>query len=42
MKESKAARIINVSSDAHKFGKIHFDDFNLTKDGAYNVMEATN
>jgi len=27
----KGSRIINVASGAHKIGKIHFDDYNLTK-----------
>ncbi|WP_214483632.1 SDR family oxidoreductase [Bacillus sp. SM2101] len=31
MKNSKEARIVNVSSGAHKIGKIHFNDINLTK-----------
>ena len=31
-------RIINVSSGAHKTGKIHFDDINLTK--GFNVIKA--
>ncbi len=32
------ARIINVSSGAHKVGKIHFDDINLEE--KYNVIKA--
>ncbi len=31
-------RIVNVSSGAHKVGKIHFDDINLTK--GFNVIRA--
>ena len=31
-------RIVNVSSGAHKTGKIHFDDINLTK--GFNVIKA--
>lgn len=31
-------RIINVASGAHKVGKIHFDDINLTR--GYNVVKA--
>ncbi|MCR5736065.1 MAG: SDR family oxidoreductase [Eubacterium sp.] len=32
------ARIVNVASGAHKVGKIHFEDINLTK--GYNVIKA--
>ena len=32
------ARIVNVASGAHKVGKIHFDDINLTH--GYNVVRA--
>ena len=35
---SAGARIVNVASGAHKVGKIHFDDINLTKD--FNVVTA--
>ncbi len=38
MLTSAPARIINVSSGAHKTGKIHFDDVNLKKN--YNVWRA--
>ncbi|OPZ93512.1 MAG: Cyclopentanol dehydrogenase [Firmicutes bacterium ADurb.Bin419] len=38
MLTSAPARIINVSSGAHKSGKIHFDDVNLKKN--YNVWRA--
>lgn len=31
-------RIVNVASGAHKTGKIHFDDINLTK--GFNVIKA--
>nr|WP_297707147.1 hypothetical protein [uncultured Butyrivibrio sp.] len=34
----KGSRIVNVASGAHKAGKIHFDDINLTK--GYNVVKA--
>ena len=33
----KGSRIVNVASGAHKTGKIHFDDINLTK--GYNVIK---
>lgn len=36
--QSGPARIINVSSGAHKVGKIHFEDVNLKKN--YNVWRA--
>jgi len=32
LKKSAPARIINVSSAAHRIGQIHFDDLQLTKD----------
>ena len=32
------SRIVNVASGAHKVGKIHFDDINLTK--GFNVVKA--
>ena len=35
---SEGARIVNVASGAHKIGKIHFDDINLTK--GFNVIKA--
>ena len=35
---SAGARIVNVASGAHKVGKIHFDDINLTK--GFNVVTA--
>ena len=35
---SEGARIVNVASGAHKTGKIHFDDINLTK--GFNVIKA--
>lgn len=34
----EGGRIVNVASGAHKTGKIHFDDINLTKD--FNVIKA--
>ncbi len=34
----EGARIVNVASGAHKTGKIHFDDINLTK--GFNVFKA--
>ena len=34
----KGSRIIVVASGAHKVGKIHFEDYNLTK--GFNVMKA--
>ncbi len=34
----KGSRIVNVASGAHKVGKIHFNDINLTK--GYNVVKA--
>ncbi len=34
----EGARIVNVASGAHKTGKIHFDDINLTK--GFNVVKA--
>ena len=34
----KGSRIVNVASGAHKTGKIHFDDINLTK--GFNVIKA--
>lgn len=34
----RGGRIVNVSSGAHKVGKIHFKDINLTK--GYNVVKA--
>lgn len=34
----KGSRIVNVASGAHKTGKIHFDDINLTK--RFNVIKA--
>ena len=34
----EGSRIVNVASGAHKVGKIHFDDINLTK--GYNVVKA--
>ncbi len=33
----RGSRIVNVASGAHKTGKIHFDDINLTK--GYNVIK---
>jgi NAD(P)-dependent dehydrogenase (short-subunit alcohol dehydrogenase family) len=36
--KSKPARIINVSSDAHKVGNIHFEDIHLKK--GYNLIKA--
>ena len=33
----KGSRIVNVASGAHKTGKIHFDDINLTK--GYNIIK---
>ncbi|MDF2613312.1 MAG: short-chain dehydrogenase [Clostridia bacterium] len=38
IKNSSPARIINVSSGAHKAGKIHFDDLNLKKN--YNLIKS--
>lgn len=35
---SDGGRIVNVASGAHKVGKIHFDDINLTKN--FNVIKA--
>lgn len=35
---SGGGRIVNVTSGAHKTGKIHFDDINLTKN--FNVIKA--
>lgn len=37
LKRASQGRIINLSSGAHKAGKIHFDDPNLTK--RYNVVK---
>ncbi len=34
----EGSRIVNVASGAHKVGKIHFDDINLTK--GFNVIKA--
>lgn len=34
----EGGRIVNVASGAHKTGKIHFDDINLTK--SFNVIKA--
>ena len=34
----KGSRIVNVASGAHKAGRIHFEDINLTK--GYNVVKA--
>ena len=34
----EGSRIVNVASGAHKTGKIHFDDINLTK--GFNVVKA--
>lgn len=34
----EGSRIVNVASGAHKVGKIHFDDINLTR--GYNVVKA--
>ena len=34
----EGGRIVNVTSGAHKTGKIHFDDINLTK--GFNVIKA--
>ncbi len=34
----EGSRIVNVASGAHKVGKIHFDDINLTK--GFNVVKA--
>ncbi|SEQ79172.1 NAD(P)-dependent dehydrogenase, short-chain alcohol dehydrogenase family [Lachnospiraceae bacterium NE2001] len=34
----KGSRIVNVASGAHKIGKIHFDDINLSK--GFNVITA--
>jgi len=34
----EGSRIVNVASGAHKTGKIHFDDINLTK--GFNVIKA--
>ena len=33
----RGSRVVNVASGAHKTGKIHFDDINLTK--GYNVIK---
>ena len=38
MKEAPSARIVNVSSSAHRSGKINFDDLNSTKN--YNRFSA--
>lgn len=38
MKLNTRLHIVNVASGAHKVGKIHFDDINLTK--GYNVVKA--
>ena len=38
IENSSPARIINVSSGAHKVGKIHFQDINLKKN--YNLIKA--
>jgi len=35
LKKSSAARIVNVSSSAHKFGEIHLNNINL-RNGDYN------
>lgn len=35
---NSGARIVNVASGAHKTGKIHFDDINLTR--GFNVIKA--
>ena len=37
-KMESGSRIVNVASGAHKVGKIHFNDVNLTK--GYNVVKA--
>jgi NAD(P)-dependent dehydrogenase (short-subunit alcohol dehydrogenase family) len=46
LKASGAARIVNVSSDAHRGGKIHFDDLQLTHNysgfGAYSQSKLAN
>jgi retinol dehydrogenase 12 len=38
LKASAPARIVNVSSTAHRNGRMHFDDLNLTK--GYNIATA--
>ncbi|MFW6363793.1 MAG: SDR family oxidoreductase [Spirochaeta sp.] len=38
LKRSEDVRIINISSGAHKIGRIHFDDINLT--GKYRVWDS--
>ena len=46
LKEAPAARIVNVSSSAHKRGKINFEDLNSTKKytpfGAYSQSKLAN
>lgn len=46
LKASAAARVVNVSSDAHRGGKINFDDLQLTKNysgfGAYSQSKLAN
>ncbi len=39
LKNSSNARIINVSSTAHKAGKIHFENINL-RNNAYSPLKA--
>ncbi len=39
LKKSSNARIINVSSTAHKAGKIHFENINL-RNNAYSPLKA--
>ncbi|ETS86545.1 hypothetical protein PFICI_00373 [Pestalotiopsis fici W106-1] len=34
------SRLVNVSSSGHHASEIQFDDFNLTKDGAYDPIKA--
>ncbi len=36
----EGGRIVNVASGAHKTGKIHFEDINLTKPFSFNVIKA--
>ena len=38
LKESAPSRIVNISSFAHRWGKIHFDDINITK--GYTALKA--
>ncbi len=46
LKQAPSARIVNVSSSAHKRGKINFDDINSTKNyspwGAYSQSKLAN